>query len=351
MTSIQTGIQTGIGLGILTNPHSRHNRKNPHRPQELRELIGSYGVVRSTESLDAINDVVREFHELGLQVWIADGGDGCLSWMLNKAAQQLCQSLDELPSVMPLILPTNGGTVNFVAHRLGIRGSPTRVMERLIRRLSRPQDIPQVKLPTLKVKARFINAEGQEEEFERLVFAAAMAGFSSRFFNLLYAHEQRGPLRIAWVTARCAVVAMGQLTRLPFLAPKSWRKEVGELWEPLNLEVEVDGQVLPYDCYTSVNAGAFSINLGGVFRLFPEAKNGHMHVLAGKPSITNVAVRLHRLFSNAHLGIQHLYDGPGQVMRVKTKDKPFQAVFDGERWTNMLDIEVSMGPDLAFARI
>ncbi|HPM41898.1 MAG TPA: sphingosine kinase, partial [bacterium] len=64
------------GIGIILNPHSRSNRKNPERIKQLGFIVGDRGSCHATETLDQVRDLAREFRNRGVEVLGISGGDG-----------------------------------------------------------------------------------------------------------------------------------------------------------------------------------------------------------------------------------------------------------------------------------
>ena len=57
----------------------------------------------------------------------------------------------------------------------------------------------------------------------------------------------------------------------------------GQLFAPTRARVVIDGQEVPTRTHDALHAGAFDVNLGGVIRIFPRAREpGVLHFQAGK---------------------------------------------------------------------
>ena len=110
-------------IGVITNPNSRKNKGKPDRAARLQSIVGAMGEVHETRTLDSIKPVLREFLRKRARYWVADGGDGALHWMLRMGMEVLQE--DEFAGqrvAMPLTMPTNGGTIDFIAGNVGIKG-------------------------------------------------------------------------------------------------------------------------------------------------------------------------------------------------------------------------------------
>src|SRR5688572_31689756 len=110
-------------IGVITNPNSRKNRNRPNRAERLQRIVGDLGEVHQTTSIASIKPILRDFLRKRARYWVADGGDGALHWMLRMGMEVLQE--DEFvgtDAALPLTMPTNGGTIDFIAHNVGIRG-------------------------------------------------------------------------------------------------------------------------------------------------------------------------------------------------------------------------------------
>ena len=63
------------GIGVVVNPYSRKNRKNPEAIKKLGYIIGDKGSCEATRSLSDVERVAREFMEKGVEILALSGGD------------------------------------------------------------------------------------------------------------------------------------------------------------------------------------------------------------------------------------------------------------------------------------
>ena len=97
-------------IGVVTNPNSGKNRRNPGRCAELERALGRWGVVRETHDLAALERVLVEFFDLGADVWVCDGGDGTLHWMLTLGDRIASERGVPLPRIVPDWASTTSST-------------------------------------------------------------------------------------------------------------------------------------------------------------------------------------------------------------------------------------------------
>ena len=112
-------------LGILSNPHSRANRRHLDdvaasvaRRDDVRHVI--------LEDFAALPHLLGVFLETDVDILVINGGDGTVSAALSELAK--VAGPDSLPDVAVLM----GGTSNTIAHDVGIAGRPAAGLNKLL---------------------------------------------------------------------------------------------------------------------------------------------------------------------------------------------------------------------------
>jgi diacylglycerol kinase family enzyme len=125
------------GIGIITNPFSKLNKKRPARGRLLGYIVGQFGNLEITNSLDDIGRVAALFKEQDIDILAINGGDGTISRTLTA----FIRTYAETP--LPKVLILRGGTINMLADNLGIRGTPEEILVRMLECQSglRPMDV------------------------------------------------------------------------------------------------------------------------------------------------------------------------------------------------------------------
>ena len=116
------------GIGLITNPRSRANLRDPGAPRRLSYLIGSHGTAEATRSLDDLYRVCEEFRKERIDVLGISGGDGTMHHTLTA----VIRTYGEQP--LPPIAILRGGTMNTIANSLGIKGKTPRLLFELVDR-------------------------------------------------------------------------------------------------------------------------------------------------------------------------------------------------------------------------
>src|SRR5262245_4832512 len=125
------------GIGVIFNPRSGRNVRDPRAAGRLARTLGDHGVLREATSIDELYRVAEDFRRLQIDVLGISGGDGTNGVTITGF-------LDVYEgSALPQLAFLRGGTMNTVANSLGIRrGRPEGLLDRLARayveRASRP---------------------------------------------------------------------------------------------------------------------------------------------------------------------------------------------------------------------
>jgi diacylglycerol kinase (ATP) len=119
------------GIGLITNPQSRVNLRDPGRARRLGYLIGSHGTAEATKSLDDLYRVCEEFYKERIDVLGISGGDGTLHHTLTA----MIKAYGDAP--LPPVAILRGGTMNTIARSFGIFGESPRLTFELVDRQRR----------------------------------------------------------------------------------------------------------------------------------------------------------------------------------------------------------------------
>lgn len=137
------------GIGIVTNPHSKLNKRNPERATLLGYILGEQGVVETTNSLEELAKVATQFRDKNIDVLAINGGDGTISRTLTA----FFKAYGDRP--LPKIALLRGGTMNVIATNLGIWGSPEKILYQLVEAHSSGQSFKTDTLSVLKIGEQF----------------------------------------------------------------------------------------------------------------------------------------------------------------------------------------------------
>ena len=114
------------GIGIITNPNSRRNRRNPEQMRRLGYILGQHDSVELTNKIEDVEDVARQFLENQIDILALNGGDGTNHVTLTR----FIKVYGDHP--LPKIALLRGGTMNTVADGVGVKGTPSRLLANLV---------------------------------------------------------------------------------------------------------------------------------------------------------------------------------------------------------------------------
>lgn len=329
-------------IGVVLNANARKNRKRPSLARELRGALGSDGTVIATRRLEELRPAVEAHLAAGCRVLVAAGGDGALHQMANVLLELREEGkLD----VLPLLVPTNGGTIDFVAKKVGLRGDAVAILRRL-RVQARAGELKRVSIPSLELRGIERSERGEEQTFRRVGFALAAGGVGQRFFEQYYALEDPGPPSIVKVVGK---VAASQVARSAWAVPPPLAAPSERMFEHTRARVTIDGHLVEGELHGALHAGAFYLDLGGVFRFFPLATDGKIHFHAGAVAPWEVIGSLPRMALGRRLRGRRLVERAGHEMIVEAIDTPLTPIVDGESYERIVRLEVRAGPSIDIA--
>lgn len=339
-------------IGVITNPNSRKNRGRPARAAALRAAVGDLGEVHETPDVAAIKPVLRRFLRNRVPYWVADGGDGALHFML-KAGLELLEEPEFRAAgcTLPLALPTNGGTIDFVAHNAGIRGRAEELLISLREAIEHDLDIGQVEVDSMQVDGTLASGEA----FRTYGFASAAGGIGQRFYAKYYDDADPNPRTIVKVVATTVAsmpVALSPLRRLPGM-PAPMRHYARDMFKPTRARVTLDGMVLPDVDFSGIHVASMAIDIGGVFRFFGRAEEaGQLHALVGCASPLTIVRNLPRMHLGKELRGREIIDRPCRTLSIEAQsDEMLAPIIDGEYYRDVREIHFQVGPRVRIPRL
>jgi hypothetical protein len=346
-------------IGLIVNPNSRKNRHKPSRVRRFEKVLGRHGTVIETPSVDSIVPALERFAKEGRRYWVADGGDGALHWMINEAVRYFGP---QRAASLAVYVPSNAGTIDFVAKAIGLEGSSLEIVARLAAAVAEGRTPSVVEVPVVSFNGLQTQYGDEAAPWRRVGFGCALAGFGANFFGPLYrGNKEYGGARIAKLLAAAFGAGLARSTLrgvLSPLKPDFVTRAEHEFLRPLRGEVKLDGVVLrgedgrPVREHTVLHAGSVLVNLAGIFRVFPSAGEGKMHVHAGHVSVLEAARVLPGLMTGrsvSHL-LRDAYDGAASTLDVVCDPgEELAPVLDGEVFHRITELHASVGPHFTMA--
>jgi len=341
-------------IGVITNPNSRKNKGKPDRAQRLQSIVGDMGEVHETHSLESIKPVLRDFLRKRARYWVADGGDGALHWMVRMGMEVLQE--DEFAGkalTMPLTMPTNGGTIDFIANNVGIKGDAEGLLATLRGTIESGHAVEETEVDSMVIDGLESTADG-DRPFRTYGFAIAAGGIGQRFFAKYYEHQDPNARTIVKVVARALLsmpMAVTPLGRVPALAPLG--QYAASMFAPTRARVTMDGMVLPGDVFTGLHVASMSINLGGVLKFFGKADQaGLMNAIVGTPSPWSIVRNIPRMARGEEMRGRQILDRPCREMTIDAVGTELlEPVIDGEYYRNVRKVAIRVGPRVRIPKV
>ncbi|SOJ55212.1 hypothetical protein MSIMFB_02701 [Mycobacterium simulans] len=327
-------------LGVIVNPLARRNRAVAgDRSAELRQIVGPWGEVHETASVEDLRGVVQQLNPRVSHL-VGDGGDGALHWLVNETWQCIAD-----PERWPTFVPTNGGSVNAVARKARVRGRADAIVRALTAAAQADRPPPEMCLDTLELEGE--TADGAA--FHRVCFGLAAGGVGNRFYDKYYANPDHNRTAVARTIARtfgdyvASKVAPGRSNRSDYAS---------HLFTPTHARVLIDGEEVPTRMHRLLHAGAIDLRIGGPFRLFPKASElGALHFQAGETSPSRIIAQLPAALTKGTIRGARVRDVNGKEMIIEADQEPLSPIIDGERFVGIVRLVASAGPRIRIAQV
>jgi diacylglycerol kinase family enzyme len=307
------------GIGLITNPRSRVNKKDPGRVRRLGYLVGAHGTAEATTSLDDLHRACEDFHKERIDVLGISGGDGTLHHTLTAMAR--AYGTDPLPPVAIL----RGGTMNTVAASFGIRGETPRLLFELIDKHKRGQPFDTFTRPLLRIGDAFGFIFGN--------------GLIYNFLEAYYGTGHPSPSVAAKLVAQgvASSVVGGALAR--------------RLYRRVNTQVTVDGEVWARRDFGVIAASVVEqIGLG--FRPFYRLHDqpDRFQILGIHTDVVGFIAELPRIRAGAPMRRDKVIDALARSA-VFESDEEIGYTVDGDTYVAKGRLELGVGPTVTLIRL
>jgi len=248
------------GIGIVTNPNSRRNRRFPEQMHRLGYILGKDDVYELTNQPQDIGPRRRGVPPQRHRHLALNGGDGTNHVTLTT----FIEVYGDQP--LPKIAFMRGGTMNTTSNAIGVHGTPGKILLNLVERYYTTQDFDITERDILKLTDQDGNVR------YGFIFGN---GIMANFLEVYYENASPSPTVAASLLARTigSAIVGGEFAQ--------------NLIRPVTIELDLDGDVIPPRPYVSLAVSTIEqIGLG--FRPFTrcEEKPGYFHLslIKGKPT-------------------------------------------------------------------
>lgn len=327
------------GIGVIYNPRSGRNVRDPRAPLRLAKTLGDHGVVRQAGSIDELYRVAEDFRKLGIDVLGISGGDGTNGTTITGFIDVY------KGSALPQIAFLRGGTMNTVANSVGIRkGVPEGLLGRLCNayreRAARPlADVERHVMCIRGESSRTLDDEAPSSvrgpslpmKYGFNFGTGVVRGFLSEYYA---AGTPPNPLVAAKTLLRGAGSAAvgGEMVR--------------RMAEPFRAEIELDdGTVWPERDYLTVTGGTvdqIGLNFRPYYR-FAETP-GTFHILGIYTTPMGFVGQLPRIWRAKPMAPGHTYDAVTRSATIRATKTPLRYMVDGDLYECGGALHVSTGP-------
>lgn len=303
------------GIGVILNPYSRSNRKNPGRAEELGFIVGDKGSCHATHSVEDVKEVAKQFKEREIEILGLTGGDGTY----QKTLTAFINVYRDKP--LPKIAFLGGGTMNNVVSCLKISGTPETILSRLIYKYHQHNAVfKETATPMLKVNNQygFIFGNGLLYQF------------------LCDFNKVEKPTK--WTSARLLIQDI-------FHSLVPTRRGL-RICKRIEAEVFVDGKLWPFKNFVTIFAGTVE-TLGLGFNALYRARKepGKFQVISFSLPPRQIITSFPLLLMGRKVPSENWLDSTAGEVLIKTKE-PQGFMLDGELYDPVDVVKLSMGPTL-----
>ncbi len=308
------------GIGVLTNPRSRHNRQDPSLAAQLRTVLGELGEVAAPDSLPSLAQTARRFRDRDIDVLCVHGGDGTV----HQAVTAMVAAYETAP--LPPLALLRGGTMNIIADSVGVRCGAAEMLQQVVDARAESGALLTTQRPALRIEASDAVWHG---------FLSGN-GIIARFLEVYYERPDPTPVDAGWLLARGAASALvgGRLIR--------------QLMHPWNGRVHIDGIELPRAAWTALAVGTVEqMGLGfKVFHLLDE-QTDHLQVVSISSSVSSLARELPSVFRGRGVHRPGNATTLAQTVRLDSEE-PIGLMIDGDFYVADGPVHYSVGPSVRF---
>ena len=314
------------GIGVVLNPKSRQNLRDPKAASRLARRLGDVGVVREARSIDELYRIAEDFRRDDIDVLAISGGDGT-----NHVT--ITGFLDVYDGMaLPHLAFLRGGTMNTVANSVGVvHGRPDGLLSRLLRIYAQRSIMPLENVERHVMRIVPVACRSTDKAHYGFLFGTGVvAGYLSEY----YRDGQPTPLVAAQTLARAigsAFVGGEMIKRMakPFRGTVSFD----------------DGRSFDERDYLAIAAGTIA-HIGLNFKPFHryDEQPGCFHVLgihASPVAFVRELPRIHRC-EPMRPGLAH--DALAARMVVRSPERFIKYMIDGALHESDGDLEVTVGP-------
>ena len=302
------------GIGVILNPYSRSNRKNPGRAEKLGFIVGDKGSCHATRDISDVERLAQEFKDREIEILGISGGDGTY----QKTLTTILKIYGSIP--LPQIAFLGGGTMNNIVSCLKIAGTPETILSRLIYKYHQNAPFQISPLNLLKVNNMY----------------GFIFGNGLLYHFLCDYSKVDGPTQ--WTAASMLFKEMcHSLVN---------SRRGNEICRKIDAEVMLDGKRWPFKNYTTIFAGTVE-TLGFGFNALYRARKepGRFQIISFSLPPRQIVWAFPRLLLSRPVHSENWLDQMAKEVTISTKE-PEGYMLDGELYPATTQVRLSLGPCL-----
>jgi diacylglycerol kinase family enzyme len=302
------------GIGVVLNPKSRRNRRDPKAALRLARTLGDAGEVREARSIDELHRIAEDFRKLDVGALAIAGGDGTNHVTITGFVD--VYGTRPLP---PLAL-LRGGTMNTVANSIGVRRARSEPLLAALRRGF--HDLPRVKRHVMRIG----------DSYGFLFGTGAVYGFLAEY----YRNGDPSP----FVAAKTLARGIGST----FVGGDA----VARIAAPFRGSVTLDdGTRWPERDYLAVAGGTVD-QIGLHFRPFHRSmeRPGCFHLLGIHTDAVGFVLDLPRIWRARPMRDEKRYDAVLASATIESADGVVRYMVDGDLHDCRGPLRVETGPEV-----
>ncbi len=301
------------GIGVIHNPFSRRNRRNPFGMDAMGFIVGSSGDAVATKNIEDMREILRFFREREIDILAINGGDGSNSHVLTG----MVDTWGEAP--LPKVALLRGGTMNIAASSCGVRGSPAGLMMNLVRKFRDGVPLETTRRHLLRVDDRYGFIYG--------------IGFVHSFLEVLYAGGKS-----RWKTMKLLGRAVGST----LVRGKLYRRLFGRV----RCTVTMDGKRWRWRSFSALAASTVEqIGLGFKPFLRCREKPGTFQLLGVIGSPGSLIPSLPKAFFGRAISRKKFVAAVARRAVVEARE-PLPYTLDGENYPGAKKVRLRAGPEV-----
>jgi diacylglycerol kinase family enzyme len=324
------------GIGVVLNPRSRRNLRDPRAALRLARTLGDHGIVREVESIDALHRTAEDFRDLGIDVLGISGGDGTnhvtITGFLDVYGVGGAGGNPPAPPLPPIAF-LRGGTMNTAANSVGVRHDrPESLLARLARAYAERATMPLANVERRVMRIGSLDGSRGSHHYGFLFGTGVVYGYLAEYY--------RGGEPSPWVAAKTLARGIGST----MVGGEMIRRMAAPFRGTVALD---DGTTWEQRDYLSVAAGTID-QIGLSFRPFyrwnerPDA----FHLLGIFASPFQFVCDLPRIRGARPMRAGRTFEATPSRAIIRGTEPRIRYMIDGDLHETVGEIELSIGPSV-----